>query len=107
MVHAKFAVVRDRQTGKIKMLTDNRGMSENRFETLLDWTRYYPYNFTSPFEAYIVPPDTQVGEKVWIEDLIEDFVGRWWNQSDTFRFEGCEAICNGSGSEFNMTTERM
>lgn len=39
---------------------------------VLQGHRYYPYQFPSPFAAYLIPKDLQVGELVWLEDLIAD-----------------------------------
>jgi hypothetical protein len=41
----------------------------------------------------------KIGERVLLEDLIEDLVGIEWNQGDTYRLERCEAIWNGSDFE--------
>jgi hypothetical protein len=64
-------------------------------ETVIGWTYYYPYQFESPFAAYLVPPDIKVGEKVMLEDLIEDVVSHTWNQGDTFRLKSCAAVWGG------------
>ena len=37
--------------------------------------QHYPYSYQSRVGAYMVPTDIQIGEVVWIEDLIEDFIG--------------------------------
>ena len=62
---------------------------------VLDFTFYYPYSFPSPFAAYLIPRDIKIGEKVFLEDLIEDYIGASWNQGDTYRLESCEAVWNG------------
>ncbi len=58
----------------------------------MDFTWYYPYHFPNPFAAYLLPPDLKRGEEVWLEDLIEDIVGSWWNQGDTTRLAAAAAI---------------
>jgi len=63
--------------------------------TVIGWTYYYPYHFESPFAAYLIPPDLQIGETVLLEDLIEDVVGSSWNQGDTYRLASCKAIWDG------------
>jgi hypothetical protein len=65
-------------------------------ETVIGWTFYYPYQFESPFAAYLVPQDIKVGEKVILEDLIEDVVSHSWNQGDTYRLPSCNAVWNGT-----------
>ncbi len=57
--------------------------------------QYYPYQFLSPFAAYLIPPDIAIGERVVIEDLIEDYYGgTFW--SHNIRLETLEAIWDGS-----------
>jgi hypothetical protein len=63
--------------------------------TAIDWTYYYPYHFESPFAAYLIPKDLQIGETVFLEDLIEDFVGGSWNQGDKRRSSSCKAVWDG------------
>lgn len=73
---------------------------EGDYECVLDFHFYYPHRFESPFAAYLIPKDIAVGERVLIEDVIEDYVGGRWSQGDTFRLNKCEAIWNGK--EFEM-----
>jgi len=59
--------------------------------------RYYPYKFENPYGAYLIPPDIQLNEKVYVEDLIEDYVGGYcWVYH---RLESCEALWNGEDLE--------
>lgn len=99
-IRSKYSVVQHKKTGEIKVIGDYReGFfpgGDGEFVVIIDWTFYYPHNFRSPFAAYLIPKDIAVGERVFIEDLIEDYVGESWNQGDTFRLESCEAIWNGS-----------
>ena len=102
-IFSKYAVFQNINTGEIEVVGDYRynyrtqNMSE--FITVIDWTFYYPYNFKSQFAAYLIPKDIQVGERVFIKDLIEDYVGTSWNQGYTYRLESCEAIWNGNDLE--------
>lgn len=101
-IRIKFAVVQNKETGEIEVLGDLRREIDEHDEyetTVIGWTYYYPYNFESPFAAYLIPKDIQVGERVFIEDLIEDYIGASWNQGDTYRLESCEAIWNGKDLE--------
>lgn len=102
-ISSKYSVVQNKKTGEIHIAGDFRGeyyTGENSdFETVIDWTFYYPYTFKSPFAAYLIPKDINIGERVFIEDLIEDFIGASWNQGDTYRLESCEAIWNGTDLE--------
>jgi hypothetical protein len=103
-IRTKFKVVRYKDTGVFEVFGDYRENSfemyhTGEYETVLDWTYYYPYTFSSPYAAYLIPKDIQIGERVFVEDLIEDFVGRIWNQGDTYRLESCEALWNGKDLE--------
>jgi hypothetical protein len=105
-IRSKYSVVQNKLTGEIKVVCDYResfGDNENnQFETVIDWTFYYPHNFNSPFAAYLIPKDIKVGERVFIEDLIEDYIGASWNQGDKYRLESCEAIWNGLNLEIQL-----
>jgi hypothetical protein len=111
-IRSKYAVVQNTETGDIEIIGDYRSKLyerndlptrlsrifpdiKNDFEIVIDWTFYYPHNFKSPFAAYLIPKDIQIGERVLIEDLIEDYIGAQWNQGDTYRLQSCEAIWNG------------
>ena len=98
-IRTKYSVVQNKKTGEIEIFGDYRMRSfsnnNNDFEIVIDWTFYYPYSFESPFAAYLIPKDIEIGERVFIEDLIEDFVGVSWNQGDTYRLDSSEAIWNG------------
>lgn len=102
-IRSKYSVVQNKKTGEINVHSDFRyghNSRENKdFETVIDWTFYYPYSFKSPFAAYLIPKDIKIGERVLIEDLIEDYIGAKWNQGDTYRLESCEAIWNGTDLE--------
>lgn len=102
-IRSKYSVVQNKNTGEIEIVGDYRGDfysdDKNDFETVIDWTFYYPHTFKSPFAAYLIPKDIKLGERVFIEDLIEDYIGASWNQGDTYRLESCEAVWNGKDLE--------
>ena len=99
-IRSKYSVVQNKRSGEIEVVGDYRGSYiEGEYETVIDWTFYYPHNFKSPFAAYLIPMDIKTGEKVFLEDLIEDYIGASWNQGDTYRLESCEAIWNGNDFE--------
>lgn len=99
-IRSKYSVLQNKKTGEIFVIGDYRsGYGSNNiddFETVIEWSFYYPHNFNSPFAAYLIPDDLMIGERVFIEDLIEDFIGATWNQGDRYRLESCEAIWNGT-----------
>ena len=101
-IRSKYSIVQNTKTGEIEFVGDYRWDSHpdnGEFETVIDWTFYYPHNFKSPFAAYLIPKDIKTGEIVFIEDLIEDFIGASWNQGDAYRLKSCEAIWNGTDLE--------
>ena len=102
-IRSKYSVIKNISTGAIETITDYRNglshESDGKYITVIDWTYYYPHIFQSPFAAYLIPQDIIIGERVFLEDLIEDYIGATWNQGDTFRLSGCEAIWNGSDLE--------
>lgn len=102
-IHSKYSIEQNKKTGEIKVFGDFRAgldsYENSDFEIVIDWTLYYPHNFLSPFAAYLIPKDIKIGERVIIEDLIEDYIGASWNQGDTYRLGSCEAIWNGTDFE--------
>jgi hypothetical protein len=98
-IRSKYSVVQHIETGEIEVIGDLRVRldydHDPNFETIIDWTLYYPYNFESPYAAYLIPPYLEKGERVMVEDIIEDIVAGIWNQGDAYRLESCEAIWNG------------
>lgn len=101
-IKSKLAVIQNPETGEIEVLADYRGnklINGKPANTVIDFTYYYPYHFENPYAAYLIPSDLKVGEKVFIEDLIEDIIGSRWNQSDCYRKPHCEAIWDGKDFE--------
>ncbi len=98
-IRSSYAVIQNKTTGQIEVTSDVRTFYEllenPDWETAINWSEYYPYNFASPFAAYLIPNDIQIGERVFIEDLIEDYVGATLDQSSHRRLESSEAIWNG------------
>lgn len=92
----KYAVLQNRNTGKIKVVGDYRCFGEPEFDVVIEWTMYYPYNFPEPYAAYLLPKDIEVWERVVLEDVIEDLIGHTWNQGSCYRLESCLAVWNGT-----------
>jgi hypothetical protein len=109
-IRSKYSVVQHIETGEIEVIGDLRVRldydHDPNFETIIDWTLYYPYNFESPYAAYLIPPDLEKGERVMVEDIIEDIVAGIWNQGDAYRLESCEAIWNGEDLIIQNEPER-
>ena len=81
-------------------LHDDSEEEESPWKEVTSWIHYYPNPFVNPYAAYLIPSDIQIGERVFLEDLIEDYIGAKWNQGDTYRLPSCEAIWNGK--DFNI-----
>lgn len=79
---------------------DDEEEEESPWKEVTGWIHYYPNPFANPYAAYLIPSDIQIGERVFLEDLIEDYIGARWNQGDTYRLPSCEAIWNGK--DFNI-----
>jgi hypothetical protein len=96
-----FRLICDGETGEIIQQFDIREEYRGNAwsEVVLNWTTYYPYNFPSPFAAYLIPSDLKLGQVVWLEDLIEDYVGFRGAQGEAYRLESCEAIWLGAELE--------
>jgi hypothetical protein len=101
-IRSQYCVVQNRNTGEIEVIGDLRAgryFPEERFETVIDWTYHYPYSWPLPYAAYLIPPDIRLGERVLVEDLIEDYIGETWSQGSVYRLKSCEAIWNGVNLE--------
>jgi len=72
---------------------------ENEWELVVPFHSYYPYKFDSQYAAYLIPHDIEKGEKVILEDLIEDYYGgSFW--SHHIRVESLQAIW--AGEDFSI-----
>lgn len=92
-IRSKYAVFQDPETGEVSVASDLR-RTRGRIPAI-GFTFYYPHHFPSPFAAYLIPADLQVGEKVILEDVIEDLVGQRWGQGDVYRLASSEAEWDG------------
>ena len=108
-INSKFSVIQNVKTGLIQVISDYRTGDFlgqiNDYKTVIEWTSYYPHNFKSPFAAYLIPKDIKDGERVFVEDLIEDYIGSCWNQGDAWRLSSCDAIWNGKDLEIQWSDD--
>lgn len=103
-IRSKFAVWQNKETGEIEVSGDFRSRySPDDWDQVIDWSYYYPDPFANPFAAYLLPEDLEVGERVFLEDLIEDLVGMVWNQGNAYRLKSAEAIWTGHDFEIQHT----
>ena len=61
-------------------------------------------HFPEPFAAYLVPDDIQVGEEVFLEDVIENFIGS--HHHGSYRLRSVAAVWNGSDFEIDYDEQR-
>lgn len=108
-IQTKYQVLQHRKTGEVRCDGDYRadrflGISDE-WEVIIPWTFHYPYAWDLPFAAYLLPLDLEVGEEVFLDDLIEDLPGTVWNQGDTYRRERCRARWTGTDFEILHSEE--
>lgn len=96
-IYVTDVYIKDMDTGEIytrpysySAIIESDG--ENR--KMIKKETYYPYTFPSKIAAYVIPEDLIVGEKVLIEDLIEDIVGASHSEG-RYRLASAEAMWNG------------
>ena len=105
-IRSKYAVIQNKKSGEIRVTGDFRDSlvtsngNDGDFSTVIGFEFYYPYHFESPFAAYLIPEGLKTGERVYLEDVIEDVVSTMWNQGDTYRLQSCNATWNGK--EFDL-----
>jgi hypothetical protein len=100
-----YALERDPKTGEYTLLKDASVQQDPKreMERVLDGECYYPYQFPMPFAAYLIPMDIEEGERVMLEDIIEDIPAERCGES-TYRLECAEAVWNGSDFEIDLST---
>ena len=98
-IRSKYSVVQHKKTGEIEVFKEYQDRLDFDaffdYNTIIDWTFYYPYNFESPYAAYLIPPDVKKGQLVFVEDVIEDIVEYISAEGIGHRLQKCEAIWNG------------
>jgi hypothetical protein len=91
-----IAVLQHKQTGEIHLSGDMRDFPDSDHEMVIPYMSYYPYKFPTPYAAYLLPADLAEGERVWLEDVIEDIVAVWGNQGYRPRLKHAEATWTGN-----------
>ena len=95
-----YCLVRNSRTGEVVSVQDP-GLEiyqSPSWETVLEGS-YYPYQYKTPFAAYLIPKDILAGEEVYLLDLIEDYAGLKGPAGETYRLESCNAIWTGNDLE--------
>ncbi len=90
----KYCILKNKQSGRqfeIYDFRDERAYSDE-FEIVKDWTyQYEKYDFPKE-AAYVIPVDIQEGEIVFVDDLIENFLGYHYNQGGSARLKRGKAV---------------
>lgn len=94
-IWSKVMVLQNEKTGEIETVGDFRSVGDELFKPVTDFIKYYPHDRVNPYAAYLIPPDLQPGDEVYLEDLIEDIRSVCWNQGDSIRLQSCRAIWDG------------
>lgn len=69
---------------------------------------YYPPLFENAFAAYLVPPDISLGERVWLDDLIEDLLGEVSGQGlGSYRLNQAYARWNGKDFDIEYSEDHV
>ena len=87
-------VTKDRKTGRISYIADTSGGWWDSGSDTIGEEYRYAYDFESDHAAYMVPLGIQVGQRVMLDNLIEDYVGGYCN-GIPYRLRECEAVWNG------------
>jgi len=96
-IRSKVAVRQDPESQEVDFLGDFRSGVENHPINFF----FYPTSkqslnhYTPPIAAYIIPNDIEVGERVYILDIIENIESTSWNQGNTARQDSGYAVWNG------------
>jgi len=99
-IRSKIGVFQDRESQRVEFSGDYR---YNEGEEAIGFFYYDPDDHGLPVAAYLVPKDIQVGEIVYIPDLIENIVDGKWNQGDVYRKQSARATWNGE--DFDIVQE--
>ena len=96
-IRVTYALIFDRKRWRFETTPYTYDALETEGRILTTFRRY-PYTFPSKVAAYLLPNDLEVGERVILEDLIEDIVGASHSEG-TYRLDSTEAIWNGEKFE--------
>ncbi len=92
-IRAHYALIINKATKRIEIVTYGFDMIQDDIKILITF-KQYPYKFASGIAAYLLPSDLKKGERVILDDLIEDIVGDRLEHS-SYRLESAEAIWDG------------
>lgn len=99
-IRSWYQLLQHRVCGRIVVVTRRRDPRALSFEytEVLPATAYYPYTFPAPYAAYLLPPDLEPGERVYLYDIIADIVEYLPGQRSGRRMRGV-AVWDGERME--------
>lgn len=104
-IGSKYKVLQHKVTGEVWWSGDYRSVGpdgqEEDWTLVADWFYHRP-DHPFPLAAYLVPPGFLPGQRVFLEDLIEDVGMSYWNQGNSDRLLSCVATWNGGEFELEV-----
>lgn len=104
-IGVKYKVFQHNVTGEVWWSGDYRSEwpdgPEADWTLIADWFYHRP-DWPFPLAAYQVPPGLRPGQRVLLEDLIEDVGMSYWNQGNSDRLLSCVATWNGDEFELEV-----
>jgi hypothetical protein len=105
-VGSKYIVFQHNVTGELWWSGDFRSRSPDRgsegeWRLVADWFYHRP-DMPFPLAAYLVPQGLKAGQRVLLEDLIEDVGSEYWNQGDSRRLLSSAAVWRGDDFELDL-----
>ena len=106
---SKYIVYQDSITGRIWWSGDLRDGfptpqldgTRHDYRLIRNWF-YARSDRPFPLGAYAVAPSITPGQRVYIEDVLEDISVKWWNQGNSHRLTSCFAAWNGSDLQLDV-----
>jgi len=95
-----MVVYQHEDTGEVFADLDPRSEIPPGYTQVLPHFAYYPDPPKHPVAAYLIPDDLKAGERVLLEDLIEDVL-KSIVLENVYRLQSCEATWDGSEFELH------
>ena len=102
-IGSKYIVYQHNSTGELWWSVDYRSEIPDRgaaheWTLVADWF-FHRADLPFPLAAYLVPQGLKRGQRVLLEDLIEQVGVEYWNQGDSHRLLSSVAVWNGDDFE--------
>lgn len=111
----KFIVYQHKETKNLRWSNDYRSskpLNENGEPDLTEWTLVRDWFFVRPdrpfpLGAYVIPQGLEPGSRVFVEDVIEDYLQETGSQGSAERRVSCTATWNGKTLEMDPPEDLM